>query len=531
MEHNGATLLVVDDEHTLRQLFSAGFRRNGYQVIEAATGAEGLQALAEQEIDLVLLDSELPDIAGPEVIRTLRADRRHATLPIIMVTGRADVAARVAGLRGGANDYVLKPVVFDELLARVEAALREQGSWKARLQERIDIHSRLLTDIATADGDGDVLPALARSIHEAFGFRRLLVVEQIGPGPILVRASCPKPTGAAPGVGVIDDVHGLGAELRRVAGAGASLLHVEHAAVVFGPDAGPALLLAVRTGGDVVVAVLAELGGGANADRVTVRDAVASLTDLASAIETTAVRHRTSDNVAARRDVEAVLLNRALRPVFQPICELAGGRVIGFELLTRFDDGVVPSIRIAQAHQAGLGAELELAALEVGLPATAALPPDAMVSVNLSPSLIERPELHDLLGACPRPLCIELTENECITDYGRVLAAVAALPEHVQLSVDDAGSGWASLWHVHSLRPQFVKLDRSWVHGIHTDPARQILMRGLHLFVVEVGGRLIAEGIEDPADIAPLMAVGVELGQGYAFGRPAPAERWAHADA
>ena len=528
VERSGARLLVVDDEAELRRLFSAGFKKCGYEVIEAGTGSECLEAVAEHEIDLVLLDSRLPGISGPEVVRALRADRRHATLPIIMVTGQADISARVEGLRAGANDYVLKPVVFDELLARVEAALREQGLWKTRLRERLDVHSRLLADLAAAGSDGDVLAALARSVFEAYDIRRLRVVEQIGAGPILVRAACPDPVS---GVDVIDDVHGLGSELRRVVDTGASLLHEERADVVFGPGTGPTLLLATRGGRDAVVAVLVELDHAAGSDGAAVREAMASLTDLASVIESTAVRHRASDNTAARRDIEAVLLERAFRPVFQPICELSNERVIGYELLTRFEDGVVPSVRIAQAHETGLGAELELAALEVGLPAAGALPPDAMVSINLSPSLIERPELPALLGASTRPICVELTENEYITDYGRVLAAVAALPDHVQLSVDDAGSGWASLWHVHSLRPQFVKLDRSWVHGIHADPARQILIRGLQLFVAEVGGRLIAEGIEDPADVGPLAAVGVELGQGYLFGRPAPAGHWKRADA
>jgi EAL domain-containing protein (putative c-di-GMP-specific phosphodiesterase class I)/CheY-like chemotaxis protein len=529
VEQTGATLLVVDDEEPLRRLFSAGFRKRGYRVVEAATGTECLDAVAQHDVDLVLLDSGLPDIAGPEVVRTLRADRRHATLPIIMVTGHAEVSERVDGLRRGANDYVLKPVVFEELLARVEAALREQLSWKARLRERIDVHSRLLADLAAAGDEADALAALGRSIYDALGFRRLMIVEQVGSGPILVRAACPDPPVAGHRVDVVADVRGLGAELRRVVGAGASLLHTERTDVVFGPDAGPSLLLAVCGGGDAIVALLAELDRGAATDSAAVREAVASLTDLASVVESTAVRHRASDNTVARREIEELLDRRAFWPVFQPILELVGGGVIGYELLTRFDDHVVPSVRIAQAHEVGLGAEMELALLEVGLPAAARLPPDAMISVNLSPSLVERPELSDVLRTCDRPICVELTENERITDYDRILAAVRALPDHVRLSVDDAGSGWASLWHVHSLRPHFVKLDRSWIHGIHADPARQILMRGLQLFVNEVGGRLIAEGIEDPADVAPLIAVGVELGQGYLLGGPAPIEHWLHA--
>ncbi|MFP5489754.1 MAG: EAL domain-containing protein, partial [Acidimicrobiia bacterium] len=366
----------------------------------------------------------------------------------------------------------------------------------------------------------------ARAIHDALGFRRLVVAEQIGSGPLVVRARASSDANDVHAVDVIGDAHGLGAEVRRVVGTGAVLLHVERARAVFGADAGPSVMLAVEAGGDAVVGLVGELDQVADAGGATIREVVASLTDLAPVVETTASQHRASDNSVARREIEEILSARSFRPVYQPIVRLDDAGVVGFELLTRFDDGVVPSVRFAQAHEVGLGAELELATLELGLTMAAGLHPDAMLSVNLSPSLIERPELRKLLGLTSRTICVELTENERITDYDEVLAAVAALPDHVHLSVDDAGSGWASLWHVHSLRPEFVKLDRAWVHGVHRDPARQILMRGLQLFVSEVGGRLIAEGIEDPEDVDPLRAVGVTLGQGYLFGRPAPAEHW-----
>lgn len=529
--HTQATLLVVDDEHALRHLFAAGFRRAGYEVLEAATGSECLDTIAEHDVDLVLLDSGLPDIVGPEVVRRLRADRRHATLPIIMVTGRGEVSERVEGLRGGANDYVVKPVVFDELLARVEATLREQVSWQTRLRERIDVHGRLLSELAAApDGEGG-LAVLARAIRDALGFRRLMVVGQVGNGPIVTRAACPPQwsDGAVPEL--IDDAHGLAGELRRVAGSGASLLYAERARAVFGPDAGPSLLLSVNGAADSAIALLAELGPDAVLGGAAVREAVASLTDLASIVESVAVRSASEVTVVARQEIEDVIEQRRFRPVFQPISRLTDSVVIGFELLTRFADGTPPGVRFAEAHAVGLGRQLELATLEVGLAAATSLPPDVMVSVNVSPSLLGDVALRHLLQRSQRAISLELTENERIADYDEVLSLVSQLPDHVHLSVDDAGSGWASLWHVHSLRPEFVKLDRSWVHGIHGDPARQILLRGLQLFVDEVGGRLIAEGIEDPADVEPLLAVGVTLGQGYLLGRPAPVEHWLGAGA
>lgn len=526
VERTAAVLLVVDDEPSLRTLFAAAFRKRGYEVIEADTGTACLEAVAHHHVDLVLLDSGLPDVPGPDVVRTLRSDRRHATLPIIMVTGRAEVSERVEALRGGANDYVVKPVVFEELLARVEATLREQRSWQARLSERISVHGRLLADLADVADHGDGLVALARVVHDSLGFRRLVVAELLVTDSILVRVRASARGAARPDGEAVDDLHGLSDEIRRVVGAGASLLHAGRARSVFGPTAGPSLLLAVRGSGESVIALIGEFEPAADPDGAVLRDAVAGLTDLASVIEATVVGLRTSVNATARREIEAIIETQALRPVFQPICELTSREVIGYEALTRFDDGEPPNLRFSQAHEFGLGADLELEALRLALSHASSLPPDAMVSVNLSPSLIGRPELRAAVGSCVRPICLELTENERIGDYEQLLAAFAELPDHVRLSVDDAGSGWASLWHVHSIRPAYVKLDRAWVDGIHADPARQILMRGLHLFVTEVGGQLIAEGIEDPADVAPLQAVGVTLGQGFLFGRPAPVETW-----
>jgi EAL domain-containing protein (putative c-di-GMP-specific phosphodiesterase class I) len=99
----------------------------------------------------------------------------------------------------------------------------------------------------------------------------------------------------------------------------------------------------------------------------------------------------------------------------------------------------------------------------------------------------------------------------------------------VRLSVDDAGSGFASLRHILRLEPDFIKLDRSWVHGVDTDPARQAMIAGLRHFADQTGAQLIAEGIERDEERAALITLDVDLGQGYLLGRPAPVEAGASA--
>jgi two-component system, OmpR family, response regulator MprA len=115
------TILVVDDEPFIRSVISRGLLLEGYQVEVAADGQEALHIAREKAFHLVILDVMLPTLDGLEVCRRLR---RGSNVPIIMLTARDAVPDRVAGLDSGADDYLVKPFDFDELLARIRALLR-----------------------------------------------------------------------------------------------------------------------------------------------------------------------------------------------------------------------------------------------------------------------------------------------------------------------------------------------------------------------------------------------------------------------
>jgi two-component system, OmpR family, response regulator RegX3 len=116
-----ATVLVVDDERKIRDLVRAYLERDGYAVMLADSGQVALQVAARVRPDLVVLDLMLPDLAGEEVARSLRT---ISEVPIVMLTAKAAEEDRVAGLRMGADDYLVKPFSPRELVARVEAVLR-----------------------------------------------------------------------------------------------------------------------------------------------------------------------------------------------------------------------------------------------------------------------------------------------------------------------------------------------------------------------------------------------------------------------
>lgn len=152
------SVLIIEDDDRIRRIVSIALRREGLEVTEAGSGEEGLAALAERPHDIVLLDLVLPGRSGFEVCREIR---RVSTTPVIMVTARADSSDVIAGLEAGADDYVTKPFVAEELTARIRALARRTGGSGPR--PRIVVGD---LQIAPADGvvtRGDELVPLTKT--------------------------------------------------------------------------------------------------------------------------------------------------------------------------------------------------------------------------------------------------------------------------------------------------------------------------------------------------------------------------------
>ena len=173
-------LLIVEDEDAIAIPLAEGLRREGFDVTRVATGAE---ALAAPEADLVLLDLRLPDLDGFEVCRQLRA---RSDVPIIIVTARGEEVDRVVGLELGADDYLVKPFGFRELLARIRAVSRrtsprepgrDQGLLTVGALE-LDLRSRRVTlrggELALTPKEFDLLALLAREPGTVVDRQRIL---------------------------------------------------------------------------------------------------------------------------------------------------------------------------------------------------------------------------------------------------------------------------------------------------------------------------------------------------------------------
>jgi EAL domain-containing protein (putative c-di-GMP-specific phosphodiesterase class I) len=246
---------------------------------------------------------------------------------------------------------------------------------------------------------------------------------------------------------------------------------------------------------------------------------IAGLLDLQRAEQ--ARRHRLLS------DLDALARTHQPRIALQPVVDLATGAVLGYEALSRFDDGRAPDVWFAEAAAAGAGVRLELAAFDNAL--ALALPPGTQLCVNLSSEVIVSGPLQRRLAALAERvpdrlacLVVELTEHEAVSDYDAVEVALRPWRAGgLRLSIDDTGAGHSSLTHVLRLQPDVVKLDRLLITELDHDPVRRSLVKALTAFCGEVGIDLIAEGVENAAELACLTELGVPFAQGYHLGRPA----------
>jgi EAL domain-containing protein (putative c-di-GMP-specific phosphodiesterase class I) len=224
--------------------------------------------------------------------------------------------------------------------------------------------------------------------------------------------------------------------------------------------------------------------------------------------------------------LDAVIADQSIAIYHQPIVDLIHGDRLGVECLARFPDAALrgPDRWFDEAAEVGRGAELELLAVRSALETAKSLPAETYLSINASPVTLLSGELEPMLAGFDRSkLVVEVTEHQQVEDFGSLRSALERLAPHARIAIDDVGAGYAGLRHLVDLGPDLLKLDMSLTRDIHRDPARRALTAAMVRFGEEIGARLIAEGVELAEEQAVLADLGVHYGQGYHFGRPAPA--------
>ncbi|MFN3256105.1 MAG: response regulator transcription factor [Ilumatobacter sp.] len=178
----GTKVLVVDDEPTVREVVVGYLRRDGHEVLEAADGSTALALLDSEPPDLIVLDMMLPGVNGLDILRRVRST---SSIPVIMLTARAEESDRVAGLELGADDYVVKPFSPRELAARVNGVLRRTNGRSVASPQPIEYDGLFIDPLSREVKLGgkiidmtpkefDVLAFLAGSPRQVFSRAQLL---------------------------------------------------------------------------------------------------------------------------------------------------------------------------------------------------------------------------------------------------------------------------------------------------------------------------------------------------------------------
>ena len=241
-----------------------------------------------------------------------------------------------------------------------------------------------------------------------------------------------------------------------------------------------------------------------------------------------------SDSGIASAAVAEVIARGQLRAVFQPIVMLASGQIIGVEGLIRpvppapFND---PAALFAAAEASGRLAALDLACIETIVKAARGLAPELFLSLNLSPPTFEASEFSSgaLLailarhGFPPERLVVELTERQQLHDPDRVRSRVEVCRRAgIRFAADDIGAGNAGLRLLAELQFDILKVDLSLVQRSASQAASSAVLGSVVELAARTGALVVAEGIEHASQLAHLRTLGIDAGQGYHLGRPAP---------
>lgn len=232
------------------------------------------------------------------------------------------------------------------------------------------------------------------------------------------------------------------------------------------------------------------------------------------------------------QELGEIIAQRRLSPLYQPVVLLREQRILGYEAMIRGPSDsplLSPAALFDCAHRAGRLCELELACREVCVEQFHRLGLPGKVFLNASPASLAQPGQRpggtlDALrraGLTPERVVIELTEQFPLQDYRDMREATRHYRTMgLEIAIDDLGAGYAGLRRWSELRPDYVKIDRHFVQGIHEDQVKQEFVRSILDIARGLGCKVIAEGIESEPEYRTVCELGVAAGQGYYFARP-----------
>lgn len=211
--------------------------------------------------------------------------------------------------------------------------------------------------------------------------------------------------------------------------------------------------------------------------------------------------------------------------VYQPIVELPTAKLIGYEALARFNGEGSPDEVFHQAWEAGHGLELETEAFEMAIRNFPADIDEAYPAINASAKTIIATRgmlVGDPGLEIPWPrIVIEVSEKDGVDDYQLLDQPLSLLRQHkTRVAIDDVGAGFSGLTLISQMIPDILKIDRELIGHMDQNPIKRSIVRALVGIARDVRSTVVAEGIETEKEMAACIALGVDCGQGFLFGKP-----------
>jgi len=235
-----------------------------------------------------------------------------------------------------------------------------------------------------------------------------------------------------------------------------------------------------------------------------------------------------------RKRLFELVIDGQVRSVYEPIVEVETRTVFGYEALARGPEGTelyTPNKLFAMASEQDLLFQLDCLCRQSALDGARDFPRGAKLFLNVRPTTIHDPNfraeaLDSTLEQCqlsPSDVVFEISEQESIENF-EIFREVRDYYGKLgfQIALDDTGAGYASLEAVMELAPDFIKVDRAFVAGIHEDRARQEVLLALQSVAQQIGAKIVGEGLDKLEELETLKALGIPYGQGWLFGKPHP---------
>ena len=564
------TVLVVDDDMTVRVLASAALRQDGHTVVLATNGEEACRLFDERLPDLVLMDIGMPVVDGYQACVRLRSHVAGARIPILMLTGWDDAKAITHAYEAGATDFQTKPVHWQVLRERVRYMLRakrdaddlrqladydsltglpNRAAFRDRLTKALLRSRRDGTTVAVTFVDLDCFKEINDTFGHGFGDQilrltgeRLAHTLRASDRPMLARGESAQPWAGRFGgdeftvtVPDLPNAAAAAAIADRIRGIFAKPFQVD----------GHEVFVTASTGLSVYPF------DGADADTLlkhadTAMYAAKAIGRNNHSSYRPSMGLRASERLSLAGDLRrAVERTDELLVHFQPKVDIATGAVVGSEALVRWQHparGLLGPLEfVGLAEEIGLGPTLGDCVLYSALTQSAGWrgEGDALVPValNLGDSQFRSPDFLDRViraidaaGLDTRQVEVEITETVALDSQlanNGLLAGFKA--RGIKTAIDDFGTGQSALSTLTQLTVDALKIDRSFVRDLETDTRARAITSSIVDMGHHLGMTVIAEGVETQGQLDMLNVMGCDQAQGFLFSKAVPAkafEQW-----